>query len=190
MHSLANLPQDLPAPVDDGACNHLSGKPIPSCKLDSTQGGFVDLAEIKGWLVVYCYPMTGQPHKALPDGWDQIPGARGCTPQSCAFRDHYQELRQFKAHVFGLSTQTTEYQQEAASRLHLPFALLSDAEYQFTDSLALPTFQTGGMRLNKRVTLIALDGLIKKYFYPVFPPDKSTEEVIAWLRLHAQAEGS
>lgn len=184
MPSLQALPLDLPEPVDDGACHHLSGAALPSCALTSTQGNVVDLSQIKGWLVVYFYPMTGQPNVALPAGWDTIPGARGCTPQSCSFRDHYQELTKLNAQVFGLSTQTTAYQQEAAERLHLPFPLLSDADFQFTDALRLPTFEVNHMRLNKRVTLIAYDGVIQHYFYPVFPPDKNADEVLAWLEQH------
>lgn len=185
MQNLVNLPQDLPVPYDDGACNHLPGKAIPSCRLDSTQGSPVNLAEVPGWLVIYCYPMTGQPDKPLPDGWDQIPGARGCTPQACSFRDHYDELQQFEVQIFGLSTQTTEYQHEAASRLQLPFALLSDAKLQFTSALSLPVFETSGMRLNKRVTLIAFNGVIRKYFYPVFPPDKNIDQVLEWFTINA-----
>lgn len=182
MLDLASLPLDLPVPIDDGACNHLSGKPVPGCSLVSTTGGWLNPADIRGWLVIYCYPMTGRPDTALPPGWDAIPGARGCTPQACAFRDHYHELRQLNTQVYGLSTQSSAYQQEAATRLHLPFALLSDAELAFTQALQLPTFETAGMRLNKRVTLLARDGIIEHYFYPVFPPDRSSEQVIAWLR--------
>lgn len=181
MHNLYALPPGLPQPIDDGACVHLLGKALPHCSLQSTQGGQVDPAQIAGWLVIYCYPMTGQPGIALPQGWDQIPGARGCTPQACAFRDHYQELRQLQAQVYGLSVQASEYQQEAANRLHLPFALLSDVAFEFNAALKLPTFEVEGMRLNKRLTLIARDGVIQHYFYPVFPPDKNSEQVITWL---------
>lgn len=181
MHKLDMLPPNLPVPVDDGACRHLLGKPLPSCRLSSTQGGWIAPAAITGWLVIYCYPMTGRPELALPAGWDRIPSARGCTPQACSFRDHYQELQGLQAEVFGLSAQASEYQQEAASRLHLPFALLSDAAFAFSDALKLPTFTVEGMRLNKRLTLIARDGIIRHYFYPVFPPDENSTQVIAWL---------
>jgi peroxiredoxin len=127
-------------------------------------------------------PMTGRPARTLPAGWDQIPGARGCTPQSCSFRDHYRELQALKAQVFGLSTQTTEYQREAAERLHLPFELLNDSSFAFAQALRLPMFEVEGIRLIKRVTLIAKDGTIVKHFYPVFPPDKNINDVLAWVR--------
>lgn len=141
----------------------------------------VDLASLRGRTVVYCYTLTGKPNSNLPAGWDEIPGARGCTPQSCAFRDHYQELQALGARVFGLSTQSTGYQQEAVERLHLPFELLSDAELAFTRALHLPTFEVESMLLIKRLTLIILDKQIEKVFYPVFPPNTNAEEVIEWL---------
>src|SRR4029077_8253732 len=171
MQNFSELPKDLPIPIDDGACDHLPGLALPLMDLSATSGQTVNLATVTGWVVIYCYPMTGRPGVPLPDGWDQIPGARGCTPQSCAFRDHYQELQALNAQVFGLSTQTTEYQREAAERLHLPFELLSDSSLQFVNALRLPTFEIEGMRLIKRVTLIARNGKIVKYFYPIFPPD-------------------
>ena len=180
--NLYELPKDLPQPIDDGACNHLTGLQLPSVPLVATDGSVVDLAQLQGMTVVYCYPRTGDPDGIVPDGWDLIPGARGCTPQSCAFRDHYQELQQAGvAHVFGLSTQTSTYQQEAGQRLHLPFALLSDAELAFVHALNLPTFEFNGMTLTKRLTLICVDGKIIKVFYPVFPPDQSATEVLTWL---------
>jgi peroxiredoxin len=137
MQHLLNLPASLPVPVDDGACARLSGMALPHCSLRSTQGGWIDLADQQGWLVVYCYPMTGRPDRALPQGWDEIPGARGCTPQACAFRDHHQELQQLRARVFGLSTQNSNYQLEAATRLHLPFALLSDKQAGLSSVLVM-----------------------------------------------------
>lgn len=185
MNKLTELPQDLSIPVDDGACNHLLGISLPSIMLPSTQGEYVDLSAIAGCIVVYCYPMTGQPGISLPDGWDAIPGARGCTPQSCAFRDHYQELNELGASVFGLSTQSTDYQLEAKVRLHLPFELLSDPELNLTNTLKLPKFEVEGKHLIKRVTLIIEEGKIMKVFYPVFPPDKNANEVINWLQKHA-----
>ena len=175
------LPENLPVPTDDGAANHLPGMRLPPVPLISTAGDSVDLAALPGRTVVYCYPMTGRPGSDLPPGWDEIPGARGCTPQSCSFRDHHAELRALGARVFGMSTQDTDYQREAAVRLHLPFALLSDAELAFAGALDLPTFEVDGMVLLKRLTLIIEDGRIEKVFYPVFPPDKSAEEVVGWL---------
>jgi peroxiredoxin len=183
MQKLDLLPDNLPIPEDDGACRHLLGENLPSIQLLATCGSSINLAKLTGWLVIYCYPMTGQPNVALPKTWDDIPGARGCTPQSCAFRDNYQALSKLAA-VFGLSTQSTEYQQEAATRLHLPFPLLSDHNLDFTKALALPTFTIDHMRLNKRLTLIAHDGIIKHCIYPVFLPDKNAEEVLNWLKQH------
>ena len=175
------LPNDLPVPEDDGAADHLPGMRLPSVPLASTSGEIVDLSALPGRTVVYCYPMTGRPDRSLPTGWDEIPGARGCTPQSCSFRDHHAELRALGASVFGLSTQDTDYQSEAATRLHLPFALLSDADLAFARALGLPTFEVDGMVLLKRLTLVIDEGWIEKVFYPVFPPDKSAEEVVEWL---------
>jgi peroxiredoxin len=175
------LPNDLPVPEDDGAADHLPGMRLPSVPLVSTSGEIVDLSALPGRTVVYCYPMTGRPDRSLPAGWDEIPGARGCTPQTCSFRDHHAELRSLGASVFGSSTQDTEYQREAATRLHLPFALLSDSDLAFAGALGLPTFEVDGMILLKRLTLVIDDGWIEKVFYPVFPPDRSAEEVVEWL---------
>jgi peroxiredoxin len=175
------LPEGIPVPTDDGACDHLPGLGLPSVRLASTAGGSVDLSGLSGRTVVYCYPRTGRPDQDLPRGWDEIPGARGCTPQSCSFRDHHEELRALGARVFGLSTQETEYQREAAERLRLPFELLSDEELTFAKALRLPTFEVEGMTLIKRLTLVVEDGRIEKVFYPVFPPDENAEEVIGWL---------
>jgi len=173
----------LPAPFDDGAADHLEGLCLPSLPLAATNGTSVDLASLPGLTVVYAYPMTGRPDTPLPEDWDMIPGARGCTPQSCAFRDHFAELTALGvSQLFGLSVQSTEYQQEAATRLHLPFPLLSDEDYQLTDQLTLPTFDSSGIRLLKRLTLIIRDGQIIKAFYPVFPPDQNAQAVISWLR--------
>lgn len=175
------LPDDLPAPEDDAACDHLTGMSLPDLALPATDGSEVRLSRLEGRTILYCYPMTGKPGEPLPDGWDGIPGARGCTPQSCSFRDHYAELRELGARVFGLSTQSTGYQREAAERLHLPFALLSDEELWFVREVGLPTFEAGGMTLIRRVTLAARDGCIEKVFYPVFPPDASATEAVNWI---------
>jgi len=181
MDNLYELPKNLPAPVDDGACDHLVGMRVPSVPLNSTGGRLVDLATLSGTTVVYCYPRTGKPDQEPPQGWNEIAGARGCTPQSCAFRDHFKELQALGAGVFGLSTQATEYQREAAERLHLPFELLSDADLTFAKALRLPTFQVESMTLIKRLTMIIRDARIEKVFYPVFPPDKNAEEVSGWF---------
>jgi peroxiredoxin len=179
------LPPNLPRPLDDGAAKHLSGMQMPHIPLRSTSGGMVDLAAVAApRIVVYCYPMTGVPGKPLPEGWDEIPGARGCTPQSCGFRDHHEELACLGARIFGLSTQTTDYQREMTQRLHLPFEVLSDANFGLCDALRLPTFEVEGMRLLKRLTMILRSALIEHVFYPVFPPNESADQVIAWLRAH------
>ncbi len=178
---LHELPENLPVPEDDGAADHLLGARLPSVPLASTAANLVNLSALDGRTVVYCYPMTGKPGKDLPQGWNEIPGARGCTPQSCSFRDHYAELRNLGARVYGISTQDTDYQKEAAERLHLPFELLSDEDLEFATALGLPTFEVEGMVLLKRLTFMANGGLIEKVFYPVFPPNKNAEEVIEWL---------
>lgn len=181
MTNLNQLPTDLPIPQDDGAANHLLGMRIPDLSLRATAGKQINVGAIKSRLVIYCYPMTGQPNVALPDGWDQIPGARGCTPQSCAFRDHHQELQTLGAEVIGLSVQSTEYQQEMAERLHLPFPVLSDADYQFQKALQLPSFVAAGMTLLKRITIIANHGVIEAVHYPIFPSDSDPAWVISYL---------
>jgi peroxiredoxin len=182
---LSTLPADLPVPVDDGACDHLVGMNVPAIALPSTAGRRVVLAETgRPRTVVYAYPRTGVPGEPLPDGWDLIPGARGCTPQSCSFRDHHAELLDLGAEVFGLSTQTTAFQQEMAARLHLPFEVLSDADLRLAEALRLPTFEVAGMTLIKRLTLVLQGGRIEHVFYPVFPPDQSAAQTIAWLRGH------
>ena len=179
------LPKNLPVPVDDGACAHLPGMAIPSIPLRSTRDRMVNLAEVRApRIVVYAYPRTGEPDKEPPPSWDEIPGARGCTPETCGFRDHHKELQKLHAEVFGLSTQTTAYQKEMADRLHLPFEVLSDADFAFVKALRLPTFQFGGVALLKRLTLILSNGRIEKVFYPVFPPDAHAAEVVAWLGRH------
>ena len=178
-----SLPDDLPAPRDDGACDHLVGMAMPMLRLPSTQGGSVDLGALPaGRSVLFAYPMTGRPGVDLPDGWNEIPGARGCTPQNCAFRDLHRAFTDLGTSVFALSTQTTDYQAKMAARLHLPYPVLSDADHALTDALRLPTFEADGMRLLRRLTLIVRDGIIEHVFYPVFPPDRSAEPVLEWLR--------
>jgi peroxiredoxin len=185
MTSVSDLPPDLPRPVDDGACDHLAGLLMPSIRLPSTAGRLVDLGALSApRTVIYCYPRTGRPGQALPESWDIIPGARGCTPQSCAFRDHHGELADFGAEVYGISTQSTAYQREMAERLHLPFEVLSDARFALVEALRLPTFEVEGMRLIKRLTLMVREQRIEHVFYPVFPPDESAAAVIDWLERH------
>jgi peroxiredoxin len=172
----------VPRPVEDGAARHLFGARIASVPLRATDGTTIDLSRLHGLVVVYAYPRTGVPGAANPPGWDLIPGARGCTPQSCSFRDHFAELRELGVEsLFGLSTQDPEYQLEAARRLHLPFPLLSDAALALTGAMNLPTFETAGMTLLKRFTLLIANGTIEHVFYPVFPPDRSAGDVIRWL---------
>lgn len=180
------LPDDLPEPEDDGEADHLPDATVPSVPLAATDGTTVDLAELSGRTVVYCYPKTGRPDKdVIPDGWEEIPGARGCTPESCGFRDHYRELQERGAsEVFGLSVQSSEYQREVRDRLELPFELLSDSALDFASRLELPTFEVAGERLLKRLTLVLSDGRVEHVFYPVFPPDEHANEVVRWLERH------
>lgn len=187
-HDPTILPSDLPIPTDDGAADHLEGLRMPSLGLPATNGSILHVDRPPpgfARLVVYAYPRTGQPGVApLTPDWDDIPGARGCTPESCGFRDHAMELASAGAAVVGVSTQDTDYQREAVERLHLPFPLLSDAEGQLTSALRLPTFEVAGHVLLKRFTLVIRDGVIEKVFYPVFPPGRHAEEVLAWLYAH------
>ncbi|MET0601329.1 MAG: peroxiredoxin [Baekduia sp.] len=178
------LPADLPVPEDDGAARHLPGLAMPPVALASTSGATVCLDQLgAGRTVLYLYPMTGRPGEALPDGWDMIPGARGCTPEACAFRDHHADLLAAGANaVYGLSSQSTEEQVEAASRLHLPFPLLSDPDLQLANLLQLPTFEAGGTTRYQRLTLIITAGIVEHVFYPIFPPDGHAGEVLRWLR--------
>lgn len=189
--SLDQLPSGLPTPSDDGACDHLLGKAVPDVVLSSTSGEKTSLLELaRRRTVIYCYPMTGRPDRPLPDGWEMIPGARGCTPQSCGFRDHHAELNALDVKVYGLSTQPSAYQLEAKKRLHLPFELLSDSGFVLTEALSLPTLTVNDLeeispdipqRLIKRLTLVLSAGRIEHVFYPVFPPDENAAAVITYL---------
>ena len=178
---LEKLPENLPAPEDNGECDHLEGFKIPEIHLMCTNGSLIDLA-FKNTTVLYCYPMTGRPDVKLPSGWEEIPGARGCTPQSCAFRDINAELKELGSDLYGLSVQDTDYQLEAKNRLGLNFELISDKEFAFSKALKLPFLEVEELVLIKRLTLIIENGIIKKCFYPVFPPDKNPRSVLNWLK--------
>jgi len=181
----AALPPDLPVPEDDGGADHLVGMAMPSLSLPATSGGGLDLAALAtGRLVAYLYPRTGTPGEPLPDGWDDIPGARGCTPQSCSYRDALAEFERHGAIVVGIGAQSTAEQAEFAAREQIPFPLLSDPELRLAAALRLPTFEAAGMTLYRRLTLIAEAGTIVKAFYPVFPPDRDAAAVLAWLAAH------
>jgi peroxiredoxin len=183
LHDPTVLPDDLPVPGDDGAARHLTGLALPDVALAATDGSAVNLARLSARTVVYIYPRTGRPGQAMPTGWNAIPGARGCTPQSCSFRDHFNELRALGVkQLHGLSTQDSAYQREAVERLHLPFAILSDADLKLQRALRLPTFTVDGMVLLKRMALVIDDGVMTQVFYPVFPPDRNAADVIAWLQ--------
>lgn len=174
----------IPAPEDDGAANHLTGMTIPPVSLRATNDTAVTLSELTGRTVVFGYPRTGEPGKiGLVDDWDMIPGARGCTPQTCSFRDLFAELKAAGAkHVFGLSTQSNEYQAEMAGRLHLPFPVLSDKHLELSDALSLPTMEVADLTMIKRMAMIIDDGKITHVFYPVFPPDRNAGDVLEWMK--------
>lgn len=181
--SAANTPADLPVPLDDGACSHLVGMKLPSISLPLTSGESVDLSTESGLVILFCYPRTGAPGESIPASWDSIPGARGCTPQACSFRDASDDLAKHGVDkVYGLSTQSTEYQKEARNRLRLPYHLVSDDELRFAKAMSIPTFTYEGNTLVKRVTLAARDGEIVKVWYPVFPTHESANEVLKWLK--------
>jgi peroxiredoxin len=174
----------IPAPEDDGGTRHLPGLRMPAVVLPATDGSRIDLASLSGRVVLYIYPRTGKPGEPNPDGWDLIPGARGCTPQTCSFRDHFAELKALGVqHLFGLSTQDTARQREVAERLHLPFSILSDDGLELTSKMHFPTFRIGEETLIKRLTLVIQDSVIQHVFYPVFPPDQNAADVIAWLKI-------
>ena len=181
MTDINKLPENLPVPEDDGGSVHLIGSKIDSIELRSTNGLKVDLGSIKGKVVIYCYPMTGRPDVPLPDGWNEIPGARGCTPQSCSYKDHYKEFQELGVEVYGLSTQTTDYQKEMVDRLSLPFNVLSDSQMELTQAINLPTFVVTGMVLLKRLTMVVEDSVIKSVHYPVFPSDSDPDWVLDYL---------
>jgi peroxiredoxin len=179
------LPDNLPVPVDDGACAHLRRLGLPSIELPATDGSIVNFSKLSGRTVIFCYPKTGRPGQDPPPEWDAIPGARGCTPQNCAFRDEFQNLLQAGANqIYGVSAQSSKDQQEAAERLHLPYLLASDRELHFSHALNLPTFEFAGETLIKRLTMVIDNGVITHIFYPVFPPDKSAAETRQWLSQH------
>jgi peroxiredoxin len=181
-HDVYTLPPDLPAPVDDGAADHLLGTMLPQLTLDSSQGP-VSMRELtRERLVLYVYPRAGRPGRQSPAGWDDIPGARGCTPQSCAFRDHAAELGELGASVAGLSAQPLDDQLEFVERNHISYPVIADPELRLGQALRLPTFEVEGVTLYKRITLVVEGCAVAKVFYPVFPPDKNAEEVVAWLR--------
>jgi peroxiredoxin len=181
-HDISTLPPDLPVPEDDGACDHLPGMHMPPLALPSTRGGEVRLDELPGRTVLFCYPRTGRPDEELPPGWNSIPGARGCTPEACGFRDRHERFGDLGVRVLALSTQDTAYQREMAERLEVPFEVLSDAELRLVRALRLPTFEVNGSTLVRRLTLVIRDGAIEHVFYPIFPPDTHAGEVLDWLR--------
>ncbi len=177
------LPDGLPEPVDDGACDHLVGTTLSDIALPATDRRKITLAALPGRSIIYAYPRSGRPGEpSLVEDWDTIPGARGCTPEACGFRDHHADLAVLGARVFGLSTQPSAYQREFAKRLDLPFPILSDASLELTAALSLPTFEVAGETLLCRHTIVLIDGVIEHVFYPVFPPDRHAAKVVAWLR--------
>jgi peroxiredoxin len=181
--TLEQLPDDLPVPIDDGAADHLYGMHVPSIALQATTGTSVDLSEAGApWAVVYVYPRTGRPDQELPEGWELIPGARGCTPQTCSFRDHAADFAALGAEVYGLSVQDTDYQKEMVERLRVGFPVLSDNLMEFGRALRLPTMEAAGMTLYKRLTLVLRHGRVEHVMYPVFPPDENAAEALAWIR--------
>jgi peroxiredoxin len=176
------IPDDLPVPENDGAADHLLNAAVPPLALPATMGDPIALDELDGRTILFCYPRTGRPDEELPPGWNAIPGARGCTPEACGFRDAHAQFADLGARVLALSTQDSNYQREMAERLQLPFPVLSDERLELTRQLGLPTFETSGWTLLKRLTLVIDDGTIRHVFYPVFPPDEHAAEVLDWLR--------
>ncbi|KAG9946547.1 thioredoxin-like protein, partial [Aureobasidium melanogenum] len=180
--SHTTFPSDIPIPTDDGACDHLTGMTMPPLSLPATDESTVKVSALQGLVIIFCYPRTGAPGETIPDAWNSIPGARGCTPQACSFRDTQKELKTAGVNkIFGLSTQSTPYQKEVKTRLNLPYELLSDEKLDFVEALGLPTIDWKGKKLTKRITLAMMQGKIVKVWYPVFPPDKSAQQVLDWL---------
>lgn len=180
MTALYDLPDNLPVPLDDGQALHLVGKGIPSIPLKATNGELIDLSNHQKF-VLFCYPLSGHPQKALPKGWDEIPGARGCTPEVCRFRDLAIEFETRSWPLFGMSTQSPEYQAELVNRIHVPYPILSDESLTFTSAMRLPTLVAEGMTLIARTTLIVIGGHVHHVFYPIFPPDTHADELLAWI---------
>lgn len=186
IRDLHSLPDGLPVPVDDGACDHLPGMVLPALDLPATNGRAVNLAMLTGTTVLFCYPKTGHPDGPAMPGWNEIPGARGCTPQNCGFRDHYADLKSYADNVFGISTQPLSEQQEARQRLGLPYELLNDSTFSLIAAMNLPTFYYDDTRLIKRLALVAVDAVIEKVFYPVFPPDQNALQLLEWFRRQSE----
>lgn len=183
-HDPGVFPEDLPVPVDDGAADHLVGLAVPSIALPATNGEDVNLRDASSGcrLVIFAYPRTGRPGVESPTGWDSIPGARGCTPEACSFRDLSEQFAALHVGIYGLSTQHRDYQFEAATRLHLPYSLLSDANFRLTEALRLPTFTVDNDRLLRRLTLVITNERVERVFYPVFPPDRAAADVLNFLQ--------
>ena len=181
LQNLHHLPDNLPEPEDDGACDHLLGLQLPDIELGVTPGTSINLSSLPNNTILFFYPMTGRPGVSLPNGWDEIPGARGCTPQACAFRDHHTELTSLGFHVFGVSTQNSSYQNEVKDRLHLPYEMISDSKLKLKKAMTLPTFAIDNREFYKRFTMVVINSRIYKTFYPVFPPNKHAENILAWL---------
>ena len=195
MTSYEHLPDDLPIPVDDGATDHMTGAEVPPVELTASMaqpgqtknGDVLGIAQLPGRTVLFIYPRTGAPGMSLPTGWDAIPGARGCTPQACRIRDSHAEFEALGARVLGMSSQPSAEQLEAAQRLHLPYPLLSDADLQMARAWQLPTFSVDGLTLIRRITVFVMNGVVDGVIYPVFPPDRSAEAALAWLRTRRAA---
>lgn len=189
MKDLNKLPADLPVPVDDGACDHLLGSRLPSVSLISTSDKSIDISSLEGTVVIFFYPMNGNPDAPPMIGWNDIPGARGCTPQVCSFRDDFSKLESLDVKVFGVSSQPLVDQKEASARLSLPYELLNDSQLELTRAMNLPTFVYELSTYIKRITIITIDGVIRKTFYPVFPPDNNVRDVIKWVERNRVSAG-